>query len=173
MQDEYAVPAARSFSQWVGEKRPRAPDLMEAIEMMIMAELFNTAEYNIMTPMWKGWLGTAKGLSKRDINKAASFLSVHCGPVEARHFFHATSALELHAQSIGAALEYDRIRSLSADYVARACNHLAIMMIGTLGMDLQDKITIPWQSRGIQNVSRSKRLCGAADAAPNPIGLTS
>ena len=26
MQDEYAVPAARSFSQWVGEKRPRAPE---------------------------------------------------------------------------------------------------------------------------------------------------
>jgi hypothetical protein len=134
LQDEYAVPAARNFSQWVGEKRPRAPDLMEAIEMMIMTELFNTAEYNIMTPMWKGWLGATKGLSKRDVNKAASFLSVHCGPVEARHFFHATSALELYAQGVGAALEYDRIRSLSTDYVERACSHLAIMMDATLGM---------------------------------------
>jgi hypothetical protein len=141
-QDEYAVPASRKFSEWVGEKRPRAPDLMEAIEMMIMTELFNTAEYNIMTPMWKGWLSTSKGLAKHDANKAAAFLTVHCGPVEARHFFHATSALELYAESIGAALEYDRIRDLSTDYVSRACNHLGVMMNVTLGMNAREVMAL-------------------------------
>jgi hypothetical protein len=140
MQDEYAVPAARSFSEWVGDKRPRAPDLTEAIEMMIMTELFNTAEYNIMTPMWKDWFVTARGLDKRDANKAAAFLSVHCGPVEAKHFFHATSALELYAQGVGAGLEYERIRSLSANYVVRACDHLAVMMNETLGIEARHKV---------------------------------
>jgi hypothetical protein len=135
MQDENNIPAARAFSQWVGDKRPKAADLMEAIEMMIMTELFNTAEYNIMTPMWKNWLVEHKGLSKREANIAASFLSVHCGPVEAKHFFHATSALELYAQATGNALDYVRIRSLSQEYVRRACKHLSTMMSSTLGME--------------------------------------
>ena len=135
MQDAYGVPAARAFSQWVGEKRPKAPDLMEAIEMMIMTELFNTAEYNIMTPMWKTWLVENKGFDKRDASIAATFLSVHCGPVEAKHFFHATSALQLYAEGTGRSIDYDRIRALSGEYVQRATQHLSVMMQSTLGME--------------------------------------
>jgi hypothetical protein len=123
-QDKYLDPVTREFSTWVGQKRPLAPTLMEAIEMMLMAELFNTGEYNIMTPMWKGWLREHFWDSAREVNQVARFLSVHCGSVEARHFVHGAEALALYAGGTHQSLDYHRIARLSEDYVVRACEHL-------------------------------------------------
>ena len=123
LMDRYLNPVTKEFSNWVGQKRPLAPDLMEAIEMMIMTEMFNTGEYNMMTPMWKAWLHEHMGYATGDANRAAAFLSVHCGEVEARHFVHATSALTLFAQATGRAVDYARIEALSREYVERACLH--------------------------------------------------
>lgn len=123
LQDRFLNPITKEFSSWVGQKRPLAPQLIEAIEMMIMTELFNTGEYNMMTPMWKAWLRKHYGYSAGEVNQVASFLSVHCGSVEARHFSHATEVLALYADATGQAIDYDRIAALSAEYVDRACAH--------------------------------------------------
>ncbi|ALV05182.1 hypothetical protein [Roseateles depolymerans] len=123
LQDRFLNPITKEFSTWVGQKRPLAPQLIEAIEMMIMTELFNTGEYNMMTPMWKAWLRKHYGYSASEVNHVASFLSVHCGSVEARHFTHATEVLALYADATGEAIDYGRIAGLSAEYVDRACTH--------------------------------------------------
>lgn len=127
LQDRFLDPITKEFSGWVGQKRPLAPDLMEALEMMAMTELFNTGEYNLMTPMWKQWLRDVRGYSTSDANRVAAFLSVHCGSVEARHFRHATQALALYASATGQSVDYRRIERLSNEYVARACEHLGKM----------------------------------------------
>lgn len=123
LQDKYLDPRTKEFSTWVGQKRPLAPQLVEAIEMMIMTELFNTGEYNMMTPMWKAWMRQHYGYSATEVNHVASFLSVHCGSVEARHFTHAASVLDLYASATGQEIDYARIAGLSAEYVTRACEH--------------------------------------------------
>lgn len=89
-----------------------------------MTELFNTGEYNLMTPLWKQWLRDVRGYSAGEASRVASFLSVHCGSVEARHFKHAAEALRLYASATGQAVDYARIARLSREYVARACEHL-------------------------------------------------
>lgn len=122
-QDRYLDPATKEFSTWVGQKRPLAPTLIEAIEMMLMTELFNTGEYNMMTPMWKAWLREHYGYSTREVNQVARFLSVHCGSVEARHFVHGAEVLALYASATSQSLDYHRIAQLSEDYVVRACEH--------------------------------------------------
>jgi hypothetical protein len=122
-QDKYLDPATKEFSTWVGQKRPLAPTLIEAIEMMLMTELFNTGEYNMMTPMWKAWLREHYGYSTREVNRVARFLSVHCGSVEARHFVHGAEVLALYASATSQSLDYDRIAHLSEEYVVRACEH--------------------------------------------------
>lgn len=127
LQDRFLDPITKEFSGWVGQQRPLAPDLMQAIEMMIMTEIFNTGEYNLMTPMWKTWLVEQRGHSKAQANKICTFLSVHCGHVEAQHFSHATDALMLYAQAHDRPIEYDRIAALSHEYVVRACEHLGKM----------------------------------------------
>jgi hypothetical protein len=127
LQDRYLNPITKEFSTWVGSKRPLAPKLVEALEMMAMTELFNTGEYNVMTPLWKDWLRQVQGKSAGDAHRIATFLSVHCGAVEAQHFFHATSALELYCQANAQPLEYARIEALSCEYVQRACVHLKKM----------------------------------------------
>ncbi|MEO8491956.1 hypothetical protein [Pseudomonas sp.] len=127
LQDRFLDPITKEFSSWVGQKRPLAPDLMEALEMMAMTELFNTGEYNVMTPMWKQWLRDVRGYSTGDANRVAAFLSVHCGSVEARHFHHATQALTLYASATGQSVDYRRIEQLSDEYVTRACEHLGKM----------------------------------------------
>ncbi len=124
LQDRYLNPVTKEFSSWVGNKRPLAPQLVEAIEMMAMTELFNTGEYNVMTPLWKDWLKQVQGKPAGEAHRIATFLSVHCGAVEAQHFFHATSALELYCQATAQALDYTRIEALSCEYVQRACAHL-------------------------------------------------
>ncbi|WP_252091887.1 hypothetical protein [Pseudomonas sp. MWU13-3659] len=124
LQDRYLNPVTKEFSSWVGSKRPLAPQLVEAIEMMAMTELFNTGEYNVMTPLWKDWLKQVQGKPAGEAHRIATFLSVHCGAVEAQHFFHATSALELYCQATAQALDYTRIEALSCEYVQRACEHL-------------------------------------------------
>ncbi|WP_342651445.1 hypothetical protein [Pseudomonas sp. REB1044] len=127
LQDKYLNPITKEFSTWVGEKRPLAPNLVEALEMMALTELFNTGEYNLMTPLWKNWLRECRGYPAGEANRIASFLSVHCGPVEARHFRHATEALKLYTQAIGQQIDYRRIAALSDEYVLRACQHLEKM----------------------------------------------
>lgn len=127
LQDKFLNPITKEFSGWVGEKRPLASQLIEALEMMAMTELFNTGEYNLMTPLWKQWLRDVRGYSAGEASRVASFLSVHCGSVEARHFKHAAEALRLYASATGQAVDYSRIAQLSREYVARACEHLQKM----------------------------------------------
>ena len=127
LQDKFLNPITKEFSGLVGEKRPLAPQLIEALEMMAMTELFNTGEYNLMTPLWKQWLRDVRGYSAGEASRVASFLSVHCGSVEARHFKHAAEALRLYASATGQAVDYARIARLSREYVARACEHLQKM----------------------------------------------
>lgn len=127
LQDKFLNPITKEFSGWVGEKRPLAPQLIEVLEMMAMTELFNTGEYNLMTPLWKQWLRDVRGYSAGEASRVASFLSVHCGSVEARHFKHAAEALRLYASATGQAVDYARIARLSREYVARACEHLQKM----------------------------------------------
>lgn len=127
LQDKFLNPITKEFSGWVGKKRPLAPQLIEALEMMAMTELFNTGEYNLMTPLWKQWLRDVRGYSAGEASRVASFLSVHCGSVEARHFKHAAEALRLYASATGQAVDYARIARLSREYVARACEHLQKM----------------------------------------------
>lgn len=126
-QDKYLDPVTKEFSTWVGETRPLAPELIDAMQMMLMAELFNTGEYNLMTPMWKAWLREHYGYSTREVNYVAQFLSVHCGSVEARHFVHGAIALALYADATSQSLDYDRIAQLSEEYVVRACEHATKM----------------------------------------------
>ncbi|SDT02153.1 hypothetical protein SAMN05216598_3652 [Pseudomonas asplenii] len=127
LQDRYLNPITKEFSAWVGEKRPLAPDLTEALEMMALTELFNTGEYNVMTPLWKRWLRESRGYPAGETHRIAAFLSVHCGSVEARHFCHATDALALYCQATGQSINYRRIAALSNEYVVRACEHLGKM----------------------------------------------
>jgi len=127
LQDRYLNPITKEFSAWVGEKRPLAPDLTEALEMMALTELFNTGEYNVMTPLWKRWLRESRGYPAGETHRIAAFLSVHCGSVEARHFRHATDALVLYCQATGQSVNYRRIAALSNEYVVRACEHLGKM----------------------------------------------
>lgn len=127
LQDRYLNPITKEFSTWVGEKRPLAPDLTEALEMMALTELFNTGEYNVMTPLWKRWLRESRGFAAGETHRVAAFLSVHCGSVEARHFRHATDALALYTQATAQSVNYRRIAALSNDYVVRACEHLGKM----------------------------------------------
>lgn len=127
LQDKYLNPITKEFSTWVGAKRPLAPNLVEALEMMALTELFNTGEYNLMTPLWKNWLRESCGYPAGEANRIAGFLSVHCGAVEARHFRHATEALRLYTQATGQQIDYRRIAALSDEYVVRACAHLEKM----------------------------------------------
>ncbi|MDR3932891.1 MAG: hypothetical protein Q3X61_07020 [Escherichia sp.] len=127
LQDRFLDPLTTEFSAWVGQKRPLAQDLTEAIEMMMLTELFNTGEYNLMTPMWKRWLQEVRGHSSAEASRIATFLSAHCGRVEARHFQHATEALCLYTAATGQQINYQRIENLSREYVARACEHLEKM----------------------------------------------
>jgi len=126
-QEVYLDPNTRIFSTWVGAKRPLAKDLMEAIEMMIWTELFNTGEYNLMTPMWKQWIHEYAGFPQKEVGRIAAFLSVHCGAVEARHFIHAANALLLYAKATNREINYERIEHLSNEYVVNACVHLKRM----------------------------------------------
>lgn len=127
LMEQFLNPITKEFSNWVSEKRPLAKNLIEAIEMMIFTELFNTGEYNLMTPMWKNWIRERTGYSAGEVNKIASFLSVHCGNVEARHFTHASNALILYAKATHQPINYARISDLSNEYVTRACEHLQKM----------------------------------------------
>lgn len=127
LQDRFLDPRTKEFSDWVGQKRPLAQDLTEAIEMMMLTELFNTGEYNLMTPMWKHWLSEIRGYSAVEANRVATFLSAHCGRVEARHFQHAAEALLLYTSATRQQINYQRIEALSDEYVVRACEHLEKM----------------------------------------------
>ena len=127
LQDRFLDPVTKEFSAWVEKKRPLAPDLMEALEMLIMTEIFNTGEYNLMAPMWRQCLREHYGYTALQANKTTTFLSVHCGDVEARHFRHAANALTLYAAATGQEINFERIRNLSHEYVTRACEHLGKM----------------------------------------------
>lgn len=123
----FFAPAMCEFPAWVARKRPLAADLAEAIEMMLMAEIFNTGEYNMMTPMWKTCLREHYGFSGLRLESMTSFLNVHCGDVEAAHFRHAAKALTLYAEATGGVVHYERIRRLSREYVGNACSHIMVM----------------------------------------------
>lgn len=89
----YLLPAAKDFKSWKDHNSLRDPDLFVALLTTLTHEIYTHGEVEFILPLFTRWLRAEYGFSEQDCRRALAWISVHCGPTERDHFFHALDAI--------------------------------------------------------------------------------
>jgi hypothetical protein len=89
----YLHPDAKSFKEWKDDKSLRGTDLMIPLLTTLTHEIYTHGEVEFILPFFTRWLREDYDFSEAECRKALAWISVHCGPTERNHFFHALDAI--------------------------------------------------------------------------------
>ena len=85
----YVIPAAKEFKAWKDHNSLRDPDLFVALLTTLTHEIYTHGEVEFILPLFTRWLREDLAFSEQDCRRTLGWISVHCGPTERDHFFHA------------------------------------------------------------------------------------
>lgn len=97
----YQNERAREFRAWKDRTSLREKDPMNALLTTLVHEIYTHSEVELILPMFRRWQEVEYGRSTRDTTRTLAWISVHCGPTEKNHFFHALKAVGHYAQAMG------------------------------------------------------------------------
>lgn len=89
----YLLPSAKAFKVWKDYNSLRDPDLMVALLTTLVHEIYTHGEVELILPLFTRWLCEDYGYSVDQVRRTLGWISVHCGPTERNHFFHAVDAI--------------------------------------------------------------------------------
>lgn len=125
----YLHPAAKEFKDWKDHNSLRERDYMIALLTTLAHEIYTHGEVEFILPLFRRWLAEEYGFTDAAIRRTLAWISVHTGPTEKNHFFHALSALEHFAEAMGVAIADYPLDDIVAAYLekkAAVLDHLCL-----------------------------------------------
>lgn len=101
----YLHPSAKAFKSWKDHQSLREPDLAIALLTTLTHEIYTHGEVEFILPLFRRWLTQTLGFAERDATRTLGWISVHCGPTEKNHFFHAINAIRHYSRAMALDLE--------------------------------------------------------------------
>lgn len=133
----YLSPEAKAFKAWKDSQSLRENDLMIALLTTLVHEIYTHGEVEYILPRFKHWLETTLGHSARDTAQTLGWISVHCGPTEKNHFFHARDTIMHYVAAMGVRLEAYPLTTIVADYLEQKARVMAAIFADSAPKDAQ------------------------------------
>jgi hypothetical protein len=115
----YLHDSARAFKAWKDRNSLRENDPMIALLTTLVHEIYTHGEVEFILPMFRRWLEVDYGRSRHDTTRTLAWISVHCGPTEKNHFFHALDAVEHYARARGLLIEDYSLAAIVETYLQK------------------------------------------------------
>jgi len=125
----YNHPKAQAFKAWKDENSLRENDLMIALLTTLVHEIYTHGEVEFILPLFKDWLQMEMGYNERQCAQTLAWISVHCGPTEKNHFFHALDAVGFYANAMGLRVENYDLNEIISTYLKRKASLLKALFI--------------------------------------------
>lgn len=111
--------AAKEFKAWKDHASLRNPDIMVALLTTLTHEIYTHGEVEFILPLFMRWLTRDLGVEEAEAKRTLAWISVHCGPTEKDHFFHALRAVGHYAKAMDVAIEDYAMEPIVAAYLDR------------------------------------------------------
>ncbi|WP_155006294.1 hypothetical protein [Sphingomonas hengshuiensis] len=115
----YLHPAAKAFKDWKDHNSLRDRDPVIALLTTLTHEIYTHGEVEFILPLFRRWLAEDYGFSDASIRQTLGWISVHTGPTEKNHFFHALSALEHFADAMDVAIADYALDEIVGQYLEK------------------------------------------------------
>ena len=112
-------PAAREFKAWKDRNSLRDRDPMVALLTTLVHEIYTHGEVEFILPLFRQWLARDFGVDDATSKRMLAWISVHCGPTEKNHFFHAFDAVCHYAEAMSLRVEDYPLDEIVAQYLMR------------------------------------------------------
>ncbi|POZ61965.1 hypothetical protein [Chromobacterium alticapitis] len=114
---DYLHPSAQAFKAWKDHNSLRDPDPAIALLTTLAHEIYTHGEVEFILPLFRQWLLRDLKFSERDAIRTLGWISVHCGPTEKNHFFHALDAIGHYGRAMGVDFERYGVDDIVGDYL--------------------------------------------------------
>lgn len=115
----YLLTSAKSFKAWKDHNSLRDPDLMVALLTTLVHEIYTHGEVEMILPMFTRWLCEDYGYPVEQARKTLGWISVHCGPTERNHFFHALDAIGHLSRAMAVDVGSERLSAIVTTYLGK------------------------------------------------------
>lgn len=112
-------PEAKAFKAWKDANSLREDDLFMALLTTLVHEIYTHGEVEFILPLFRRWLREDLGFDDRECTRTLAWISVHCGPTEKNHFFHARDAIGHYIAATGVRIEEYPIADIVVAYLQR------------------------------------------------------
>lgn len=120
-------PEAKAFKAWKDANSLREDDLFTALLTTLVHEIYTHGEVEFILPLFRRWLSEDLGFGERDCTRTLAWISVHCGPTEKNHFFHARDAIGHYVAATGVRVEDYPLAEIVAAYLQRKAAVMAAL----------------------------------------------
>jgi hypothetical protein len=112
-------PMASDFKAWKDQNSLRDPDLLVALLTTLTHEIYTHGEVEFILPLFRRWLREDYGYSEPDCRRTLAWITVHCGPTERNHFFHARDAIGHYARAMNVDVADYALGEIVGSYLAK------------------------------------------------------
>lgn len=117
LSNTYLNKEAIEFKAWKDKNSLRNKDIMVGLLTTLVHEIYTHGEVEFIIPLFESWLREEGRLSDEDIDKTLAWISVHCGPTEKNHFFHAVDAINSYSKAFDIHMEDYDLQEIVEDYL--------------------------------------------------------
>jgi hypothetical protein len=128
----YNHPEAQAFKAWKDANSLREDDLMIALLTTLVHEIYTHGEVEFILPLFQSWLLKQMDFSERQCAQTLAWISVHCGPTEKNHFFHALDAVGHYAVAMGLRVEDYGLDEILGTYLRRKASLLEALFLDSV-----------------------------------------
>ena len=101
LQHRYIDRTASDFKAWKDHMSLRESDIALGLLTTLSHEIYTHGEVEFILPLFVQWLRTHYNFSDHDMIRPLTWIRVHCGGTEKRHFFHALDTVAHYERAIG------------------------------------------------------------------------
>ena len=128
----YNHPEAQAFKAWKDATSLREDDLMIALLTTLVHEIYTHGEVEFILPLFQSWLLKQMDFNERQCAQTLAWISVHCGPTEKNHFFHALDAVGYYADAMGLRVEDYGLDEILGTYLRRKASLLEALFLDSV-----------------------------------------
>lgn len=128
----YSHPEAQAFKAWKDGNSLREDDLMIALLTTLVHEIYTHGEVEFILPLFQSWLLKQMDFSERECAQTLAWISVHCGPTEKKHFFHALDSVGHYADAMGIRVEEYSLDEILGTYLRRKASLLEALFLNSV-----------------------------------------
>jgi hypothetical protein len=120
----YIHPEALAFKAWKDANSLREEDLVIALLTTLVHEIYTHGEVEFILPLFQRWLREHLEFDDRQSARILAWITVHCGPTEKNHFFHALDAVGHYSDAMDLQIKDYSLGEIVGTYLRRKASLL-------------------------------------------------